>query len=229
MKRIRRRCLWHRRHFHRPLAAGITRHLPTGRSMPRQAKAQRAADTETATEPKTASLARFMSQQAEFKKATIWIVGTTPLIVHSSSEKAKREMLSKQVKATKPGKVARETREGVRRQPLHRRAQRRHQGVRLPGDRDQKSLLERRAQRQGHPAGYGDALGLAARAVRADPHRLRQCHLRSAAGALVGFGPGNARGHGAGRRRPRQDRRASRSARSSRRGRCVSTSPTTPR
>lgn len=59
-------------------------------------------------EAHTASLARFMSQKATFAMATFWIVGHSPLIVHSWSEKAKREMLQKQVKATKAGKAARQ-------------------------------------------------------------------------------------------------------------------------
>jgi hypothetical protein len=58
-------------------------------------------------EAQTVPLARFMSQKAVFQHAVIWIVGDAPLIVHSWSEKAKHEMLQKQVKATKPGKAAR--------------------------------------------------------------------------------------------------------------------------
>lgn len=37
----------------------------------------------------------------EVKKTTIRIVGDTPLIMHAWSEKAKREMLEKQMKKTK--------------------------------------------------------------------------------------------------------------------------------
>ena len=37
----------------------------------------------------------------QIKKATIHIVGDSPLIVHAWSEKAKREMLEKQMKVTK--------------------------------------------------------------------------------------------------------------------------------
>ena len=48
-----------------------------------------------------------MSQKAVFQRAEIWIVGDAPLIVHSWSEKAKHEMLQKQVKAIKPGKAPR--------------------------------------------------------------------------------------------------------------------------
>lgn len=54
------------------------------------------------------SLARFLSQKAVFEQAVFWIVGDAPLIVHSWSEKAKHEMLQKQVKAITPGKAARD-------------------------------------------------------------------------------------------------------------------------
>ena len=37
----------------------------------------------------------------QIRKATIHIVGDTPLIMHAWSEKAKREMLEKQMKVTK--------------------------------------------------------------------------------------------------------------------------------
>lgn len=72
--------------------------------MARKPKVQLDADDEEAATP---SLARFLSQQAVFLRATFWLVGNTPLIVHSWSEKAKRDMLQKQAKATKPGKAAR--------------------------------------------------------------------------------------------------------------------------
>lgn len=54
------------------------------------------------------SLSQIMSKKPAFKTATFWIVGDTPIIVHAWSEKAKREMLAKQVKATKPGREARD-------------------------------------------------------------------------------------------------------------------------
>lgn len=54
------------------------------------------------------SLAKLMSKKPAYKKFQVWIVGDTPLITHAWSEKAKREMLSKQVKATKAGKEARD-------------------------------------------------------------------------------------------------------------------------
>ncbi len=56
----------------------------------------------------TESLAKVMSKQGAFKAFTVWLVGDTPLITHAWSEKARREMLSKQVKATKGGKEARD-------------------------------------------------------------------------------------------------------------------------
>lgn len=49
------------------------------------------------------NLAKFLSRPAEFAKFDIWLIGDTPLIVHAWSEKAKREMLSKQVKAVQEG------------------------------------------------------------------------------------------------------------------------------
>lgn len=53
------------------------------------------------------SLSSALSKKTTFKKFSMWLVGDTPLITHAWSPKAKREMLSKQVKATKPGKEAR--------------------------------------------------------------------------------------------------------------------------
>lgn len=49
-----------------------------------------------------------LSQKPKFQKFRVWLVGDTPLIVHAWSEKARREMLQKQVKATKGGKEARD-------------------------------------------------------------------------------------------------------------------------
>lgn len=59
----------------------------------------------------TVDIAAELSVAATYKKFTIWLVGDTPLIVHAWSEKAKREMLQKQVKATKSGKEARKPEE----------------------------------------------------------------------------------------------------------------------
>lgn len=58
--------------------------------------------------PSHVNLASVMSRKPVFSTFRIWIVGDTPLITHAWSEKARREMLEKQVKATKPGKVARD-------------------------------------------------------------------------------------------------------------------------
>lgn len=54
------------------------------------------------------SLSASMSKNPTYKRFSMWVVGDTPLITHAWSEKAKREMLQKQVKATKPGKEARD-------------------------------------------------------------------------------------------------------------------------
>lgn len=54
------------------------------------------------------SLAGAMSKKPAFTRFSVWLVGDTPLITHAWSEKARREMLQKQVKATKPGKEARD-------------------------------------------------------------------------------------------------------------------------
>jgi hypothetical protein len=56
----------------------------------------------------TANLTSALSRKVPFKKFTVWIIGDTPLIVHAWSEKAKREMLEKQVKATRGGKEKRD-------------------------------------------------------------------------------------------------------------------------
>jgi hypothetical protein len=52
-------------------------------------------------------LQKFMSRRVDWKGFNIWIVGDTPLIVHAWSEKAKREILEKQVKATRGGREMR--------------------------------------------------------------------------------------------------------------------------
>lgn len=59
------------------------------------------------TEPKQ-SLTGLLSKSAAFRGFTVWLVGDTPLIVHAWSEKARREMLSKQTKATKAGREIRD-------------------------------------------------------------------------------------------------------------------------
>jgi hypothetical protein len=53
-------------------------------------------------------LSELLSKDPIFIEFSIWIVGDTPLITHAWSEKARREMLSKQVKATKAGKEQRD-------------------------------------------------------------------------------------------------------------------------
>lgn len=53
------------------------------------------------------SLATLLAEDPESKRFTyfrLWIVGDTPLITHAWSEKARREMLGRQVKALKAGK-----------------------------------------------------------------------------------------------------------------------------
>ena len=60
------------------------------------------------TEDKVQNLRDALSQKPAFAKFAIWLVGDTPIISHAWSEKTKREMLSKQVKAIKPGKEARD-------------------------------------------------------------------------------------------------------------------------
>ena len=54
------------------------------------------------------NLAAFLSRRPTFKRFELWLVGETPLITHAWSQKAKIEMLQKQVKATKAGKEARD-------------------------------------------------------------------------------------------------------------------------
>jgi hypothetical protein len=54
------------------------------------------------------SLAAQLSKKTKFSGFKTWIVGDTPIITHAWSQKAKVEMLQKQVKATKAGKEARD-------------------------------------------------------------------------------------------------------------------------
>lgn len=76
------------------------------------AKKQQKAETEATVEAHDdggfVNLSAILSKKKDEKHFNIWLVGDTPLITHAWSEKAKREMLSKQVKATKPGKEARD-------------------------------------------------------------------------------------------------------------------------
>lgn len=69
-------------------------------------------DTETVAAPsepkKSISLASLMTQKATFAAFSTWLVGDTPIITHAWSEKAKREMLQKQVKAPSAGKTVKD-------------------------------------------------------------------------------------------------------------------------
>jgi hypothetical protein len=53
------------------------------------------------------NLGKLLSSRTIFNTFRFWIIGDTPLITHAWSQKAKLEMLQKQVKATKAGKEAR--------------------------------------------------------------------------------------------------------------------------
>lgn len=57
---------------------------------------------------KKVSLGALLSKRPIFQPFETWLVGDTPLITHAWSEKAKIEMLQKQVKATRSGKEARD-------------------------------------------------------------------------------------------------------------------------
>lgn len=54
------------------------------------------------------NLAAALAKKPLFSSFSVWLVGDTPIITHAWSEKAKREMLQKQVKAPKAGKDARD-------------------------------------------------------------------------------------------------------------------------
>jgi hypothetical protein len=54
------------------------------------------------------NLGALLSSTAIYQSFAVWLVGDTPLITHAWSQKAKMEMLQKQVKATKAGKEARD-------------------------------------------------------------------------------------------------------------------------
>lgn len=64
--------------------------------------------SETKTPAEQISLSAELSKKASFTRFRLWIIGDTPLITHAWSEKARRAMLAKQVKATKPGKDPRD-------------------------------------------------------------------------------------------------------------------------
>lgn len=73
-----------------------------------KAKQNETPKTETA---EVKSLASLLSSKPIFKSFSVWLIGSTPLITHAWSEKARRQMLEKQVKATKPGREARDPHE----------------------------------------------------------------------------------------------------------------------
>jgi hypothetical protein len=54
------------------------------------------------------NLGALLSTKPIFQSFHLWLVGDTPLITHAWSQKAKLEMLQKQVKATRAGKEARD-------------------------------------------------------------------------------------------------------------------------
>ena len=57
------------------------------------------------------SLSAALSKNTVVQAFSVWLIGDTPLITHAWSQKAKNEMLTKQVKATKPGREARDPEE----------------------------------------------------------------------------------------------------------------------
>jgi hypothetical protein len=74
----------------------------------KKAKKTEAEFTPAPISDKPVNLGALLSTKAPFQRFAIVLVGNTPLITHAWSEKAKREMLQKQVKATKSGKEARD-------------------------------------------------------------------------------------------------------------------------
>ena len=74
----------------------------------KQATKTEAVDQSSDVSKTPISLASLLSKKPTFISFTFWIVGLTPLIVHAWSEKARREMLGKQLKATKGGKEQRD-------------------------------------------------------------------------------------------------------------------------
>jgi hypothetical protein len=80
--------------------------------MAKKAKNQSTETAVNSSEPKQEiNLGTLLSTTAMYQPFRVWLIGDTPLIVHAWSEKAKREMLQKQVKATKAGKEARDPHE----------------------------------------------------------------------------------------------------------------------
>jgi hypothetical protein len=56
----------------------------------------------------TATLSATMIRRATKERFQLWVIGNTPLITHAWSEKAKREMLAKQVKSVSAGREVRD-------------------------------------------------------------------------------------------------------------------------
>ena len=58
---------------------------------------------------KVISLSAVQAKEQDLQRFSMWLIGDTPLITHAWSEKAKREMLNKQIKKVKPsGREARD-------------------------------------------------------------------------------------------------------------------------
>ena len=76
--------------------------------MVRKKTPEKASEPQHIATTETLNLGALMSAKTNYQPFAVWLVGDTPLIVHAWSEKAKREMLQTQVKATKPGKEARD-------------------------------------------------------------------------------------------------------------------------
>lgn len=60
------------------------------------------------------SLTSALSKKTPWQRFHLWIVGDTPIITHAWSQKAKQEMLQKQVKGVKSGKEAKNPQEDFR-------------------------------------------------------------------------------------------------------------------
>ena len=81
--------------------------------MPAKAKAAAAAGVDVGRVAVTAgtqtqSLSAALTKDSIFAEFHMWLIGDTPLITHAWSHKAKEEMLSKQVKATRGGRAERQ-------------------------------------------------------------------------------------------------------------------------
>jgi len=62
---------------------------------------------EVVIEDRRIPLGELLSEKPPMQEISFWVIGDSPLICHAWSEKAKKEMLFKQSKATKTGKEAR--------------------------------------------------------------------------------------------------------------------------